>query len=156
MTTIKHDKRKYSFCNHVLERLASAASKSKIDPISLIAMSSKLTPGSNDLSFLSSFDPSSSSTVKKKDQINKEERIPRLFLRDTRMYAMQPQAEGGEERVGRKPRRKLISSENVSSSIKKATKSSMNIKKRQDLVRKLIIQIGKILGKVKKYIKIMK
>ena len=99
------------------------ARRSKVDPISQIALSSKKS-GSNDLQFLSSLS-SSSTAVKQKYQISKEDRIPRSFLQDTRMYAMQPQSEGGE--VGR-TRRRLISRENISTSIKKAMKSPADSK----------------------------
>ena len=85
---------------------------------------SKKNSGSNDLQFLSPLSPSSTA-VKQKNQVNKEDRIPRSFLRETRIHAIQPHSKG--EEVGR-TRRRLISRENISTSIKKAMKSPPNSK----------------------------
>ena len=102
------------------------ATKSKIDPISQIALTSKMRSSGSSLLSSTLSSPSSSSTTSDKYKVDKENRIPRSFLSDTRLYAMQPISEGEEGEGRKKTRKRLInrenankSRENISSSIKK-------------------------------------
>ena len=102
------------------------ATKSKIDPISQIALTSKMRSSGSSLLSSTLSSPSSLSTTSNRYKVDKEYRIPRSFLSGTRLYAMQPTSEGEEAGGRKKTRKRLInrenadnSRENISSSIKK-------------------------------------
>ena len=108
------------FCYEIIANLKLASGRSKIDPISLIAMAPKKSGSGVFLSSSSSSSPGN----RNKYKVDKEYRVPRSFLQDTHLYAMPPRTERSEEADDKKTSKRLINRKNISPPTNEVLKDS--------------------------------